>query len=284
MVYDIAIVGAGPAGLSAALTARQRNKSVVVFETLIGSNVLYKSHSIENYLGLPGVSGKELMDRFTEHITVRGAHIVQDKILTIYPADKEFILSTTQEIYNANTVILTMGSQVGKTLKGEDDFLGRGVSYCATCDGLIFKGKTVAAIAEHKESEEEVLFLTDICEKVLFFPGYDGDYLEKPNLQIVREKPQAILGTDSVNGLKTDKNTHSVDGVFIFKNGVALSSLVEGLAIENNFVKVDEQMNTNIKGVYAAGDLTGRPWQINRAAGQGQIAALSAITYLTLTK
>jgi len=279
MVYDLAIVGGGPAGLSAALTALQRNKSVILFEHLGFSPKLSKSHLVENYLGLPKMSGKELIDKFVQHVKTHEATIVEEKIINIYPGD-EFTLISGNNAYQAQAVVFATGAATSKALQGEGKFLGRGVSYCATCDGMIFKGKNVAVIASLPESEEEIGFLAEICQKVYLFPLYKGEYPKYANLEVVKEIPQEILGQETVETLKTDKNQYKVDGIFIFHATVHPDSIIPGLEFETNFIKVDKDMKTNVAGFFAAGDCTGQPWQISRATGQGQLAALSAVSYL----
>lgn len=279
MAYDLAVIGGGPAGLSAALTARQRNKSVVLFEHLGFSPKLSKAHLVENYLGLPEMTGKQLMDTFVAHVKKHEIAIIEEKITNIYSGDNFTIVSNVNA-YEVKAVVFATGAATNKALDGESKFLGRGVSYCATCDGMLFKGKTVAVIASVAESEEEVKFLCEICEKVYFLPLYKGEYPQAKNLEVVKEMPQEILGQNSVEKIMTDKGEYAVEGVFIFHATVPPDNIMPGLEFENNFIKVDKDMKTNIAGFYAAGDCTGQPWQISRATGQGQIASLSAVSYL----
>ena len=279
MKYDIAIVGGGPAGLSAALTARQRNKSVILFEHMGFSPKLSKAHLVENYLGFSKMNGKELMNKFVQHVKANEVTIVEEQIINIYPGD-EFTLVSESNVYTAAAVIFATGAATSKALPGENNLLGRGVSYCATCDGLFFKEKTVAVVASLPESEEEVVFLTQICKKVLYFPSYNGEYPKQTNLEVVKETILQIQGEDIVQGIKTDKRQYVVDGIFIFHTTVPPGNIIQGLDYEDNFIKVDKDMKTNIEGFFASGDCAGQPWQISKATGQGQQAALSAVAYL----
>ena len=281
MLCDIAIIGGGPAGLSAALTARQRNKSVILFEAKGFSPRLSKAHKVENYLGLPDVSGKEMLDVFLSHVKKHEPTIIEDKVTSIFPGEKDFTVVTEQVSYQASTVIFTVGEPPSSAFPGELDFLGRGVSYCGTCDGIFFQDKKVAVIASSKESDEETDFLAGVCSEVVYIPLFKGEYYQNDKVKIVQEVPEEILGNEVVTTLKTDKATHAVDGVFIFREDHPLESIIEGLEMEDDkFIKVDSHMRTNIPGVFAAGDCTGHPWQISKATGQGLVAALSAVSYL----
>ena len=280
MLYDVAIVGGGPAGLSAALTARQRNKTVLLFEAHGFSPKLSRAHEIENYLGMPAVSGKEMMAAFVGHVKSHQPLIVTEKVTNIFPGETEHTIITANAAHKARTVILATGSPTGKQLPGESRFLGRGVSYCATCDGMFFKDKKIAIIAGLPESEEETDFLAGICRQIVYIPLYKGKYPEHGNLQLLAAKPQAILGEDSVTGVQTDVGVHEVDGVFIFRDSEPFEALLPGLELSDKSIRVDSELRTNLPGVFAAGDCTGRPWQISRATGQGLVAALSAVVFL----
>lgn len=281
MIYDIAIIGGGPAGLSAALTARQRNKSVVLFEAKDFSPRLSKAHKVENYLGLPDIDGKKMMEKFLSHVKKHEPTIIKDKVTGIFPGEKDFTIVTRELSYQAGAVIFALGEPPSKTFPGELDFLGRGVSYCGTCDGMFFTDRKVAVIATSKESDEETEFLTEVCSEIIYIPLFKGDYYQSSKIKVVQEVPKEILGNEVVTGLTTDKGAYEVDGVFIFREDSPLESIIEGLELEEgNFIKVDNQMRTNIPGIFAAGDCTGRPWQISRATGQGLVASLSAVSYL----
>ena len=144
-----------------------------------------------------------------------------------------------------------------------------------------FKGKRVAAIATVPDAMYEIEYLAEQCEHVFFFPRYAG-YVppKKKNITVVLDKPTEITGTDKVTGLRADNDFYNVQGAFVFRASDPLNSFLPGLEIRGRSIYVDDQAQTNIEGVFAGGDCTGQPWQINRAAGQGQKAALSAIRYL----
>lgn len=281
MLYDTAVIGGGPAGLSATLTLRQRNKSVILFEAKDFSPKLSKAHSVENYLGIPSISGKELMNSFVKHVVKHSPVIIYDKVVSVYKGEEVFTIATNQNSYQAKTIIFAVGDSKSKTLNGEKRLLGRGVSYCGTCDGMFFADKKVAVIATNKESDEETKFLTEVCGEVLYFPLFKGEYYKDAKITLSDEIPVEIIGDSVVSGIKTDKGSYEVDGVFIFRESEPLETLLDGLEIiDEKFIKIDGKMKTNIEGVFAAGDCVGHPWQISIATGQGVVAALSAVSYL----
>lgn len=279
---DIAIVGGGPAGLSAAITGRVRNKRVVVFNLGECSPKLQKAHAVNNYAGLPEITGAELMQRMVDHATALGVEFVQQKVTNIYPAGEKFMLLTSGEAYTSTTVILATGVAPTALLPGEKELLGRGVSYCATCDGMLYRGKTVAVLAYTEEAEHEAEFLREICEAVHFFPAYKGDFsaLTDKGIQVETQKVAAVRGTSQVEAVATAAGDIPVAGVFILRASDPVETLLPAIEMEGEAIRVDRGMRTNIPGVFAAGDCTGKPWQISRATGEGLVAVLSAIEYI----
>ena len=281
-MFDIAIIGTGPAGLEAAITAKVRNKEIILFGTKeLSHKMSVVEHPIQNYLGLPEATGKDMMEAFQKHLDVFGIEIHEQKVTTVYKMPESFSLQLSNgEMVEAKSIILACGVAVGNPYPGEAEFLGRGVSYCATCDGMLYKGKTVACISTNPKEEEEVKFLSEIVEKVYYFPLYKEEVHLPENVEVIYEKPTAIQGGMKVETLETDKNQYEVSCVFILRESQFPSQLVPGVEVENNHVKVDSQMRTNLEGVFAAGDITGQPYQYIKAAGQGNVAALSAVSYL----
>ena len=281
MKYDIAVIGGGPAGISAAVTAASKGRKVVLFEAHGFSPRLRSVEKVTDYMGIPDVSGNKLMDIFVEHLRMTDTDVVEEKIIALKEVGEGFELGTPSGVYEADAVVLATGISRSELLPGEKEFLGRGVSYCAKVDGMNCKGKKVVAIATVPDALAEVEYLADICEHVFFFPRYTGFVPpKKKNITVVLETPLEITGTDKVTGLHTDSDFFSVQAVFMFRASDPLNSFLPGLQIRGRSVYVDDQAETNIEGVFAGGDCTGQPWQCNRAAGQGQKAALSAIRYL----
>ena len=168
--YDIAIIGTGPAGLSAAITATVRNKKVLLLGPANLSEKVQKAHLIQNYLGLPEISGEGLVKSYQKHLEAMNISVTDARVNAIYNMGSYFGIQASGEIYEADTVILATGVVTGKMLEGEKEFLGRGVSYCATCDAMLYRGKKVAVIGYSKSEEAEAEFLAEVVDKVYYFP------------------------------------------------------------------------------------------------------------------
>lgn len=275
---DVAIIGSGPAGLSAAITLINRNKDIAVFGPAGGSAKVIRSHEIRNYLGIPAVSGEELAKRFADHAASMGVEITDDKITAVYAMGEYFALQAASgAMYEAKRVILAAGVTAAKPLPGETELLGRGVSYCATCDAPLYKGRPVAVIGYSPKEEAEARFLAEVCSAVTYFPVYKQAPDLPESVKVIKEIPTAVesKGLRS-RAVRTAEGGYEADCVFILRDSVAPSNLVPGLDTDGEAVIVDRQMRTNIPGLYACGDVTGRPYQIAKAAGEGNIAAISA--------
>lgn len=277
---DIAIVGSGPAGISAALNAKIRNKTFKVFGTKEISPKLVKAHQINNYLGFYGKSGKEIRDEFAKHLEAMDIEITEEKINNIYSMGDYFALMGSKNTYEATTVILATGVNFGKPLKGEEEYLGRGVGYCATCDAPLYKDKIVTIIAYNKHEEAEANFLAQVASKVYYVPMYKEEVEVDESIEIIKDTPVEIVGEQFVQKLILKNNEIETDGLFILRDSISPGQLVPGLELDKNHVQVDRKMATNLKGCFAAGDIVGTPYQYIKAAGEGNIASLSAVSYL----
>ncbi|SEF54620.1 thioredoxin reductase (NADPH) [Caloramator fervidus] len=281
-MFDIAVIGKGPAGISAAINAFARNKSVVIFGG-DSKKVLLSPH-IPNYPGLPDIKGSELMEKLNDHLNKTNAKIINKTVLAVYAMGKHFSIQAENDFYEAKAVILTTGVDFKKSIENEDVFLGNGVSYCATCDAPLYKGKTVVVIGYNHESIEETNFLAEICSKVYFVPIIKGEFKFKDNVEIINDIPIKFEGSLKAEKLILKNTTIEADGFFVLKDSLPLTSLVPGLEVDGPHVVVNRKMETNIKGLYAAGDVAGKPYQIAKAIGEGQIAALNAVEYLDQLK
>lgn len=280
-LWDLLVVGAGPAGIAAAINARVRKKEVLVVGAEIGSSKLRKAPQVDNYPGLSGISGEELMERFLDHARGLGAVIEEGRVEMVYPGEEFTCMTKDFRMFKARAVILATGVRQALLLPGEKELLGRGVSYCATCDAGLYKGKDVAVIGDSPEAEGEVNFLAELCHKVYYFPLYKGDVQVSSNVEVRLEKPRAILGEERVNALYLSSGEElPVSGVFVIRDVKPGEQLVEGLKLDDGAIVVGRGMETNIPGIFAAGDCTGRPYQIGKAVGEGLTAALSAVAYL----
>ena len=279
--FDLTIIGTGPAGLEAAITAKIRNKNILLLGNKDLSLKVNKAHLIKNYLGIPEVSGESLSESFKKHLSEMDIEITEDKISSVYAMGDYFALQGADVMYEADSVILATGVVLEKAFPGEQEFLGRGVSYCATCDAPLYKEKTVAVIGYSPKEEAEAAFLSEVCEKVYYLPQYKDEVTDiKANMEIILNKPKEIKGGLKADVLVTSEKELKVDGIFILRESVAPSQLVPGLATEDNHVKVNRKLETSIAGCFACGDITGAPYQYIKAAGEGNVAALSAVAYL----
>ena len=282
--YDIAIIGTGPAGISAAINAAIRKKKFILFGSENLSAKVECSHIISNYPALPQISGKELNQKLAAHLKQMNIKITNERITGVYNLGKYFMLLADQKEFKANSVILATGAQNVAEICNERALLGKGVSYCATCDGNFYKGKTIAVISDNKESEEEVDFLADLASKVYFYPSYKTDY-SKDNVERLTSPAKSVDGERHADGITLADGTHiAVDGVFFLKQSVSADVLVSGLEMNGGSIAVNHDMSTNIKGCFACGDCTGKPYQIAKAIGEGNTALHSAITYLSELK
>lgn len=280
-MYDCIIIGTGPAGLSAALNLKTYKKSFVWFGSKNLSDKVQKAEKITNYPGFPELTGQELFSHFADHIQSAGLDITEKTVTNVMSVGTYYMVLADNEVYEAKTLILAMGVMTAKLLKGEDELLGRGVSYCATCDGMFYKDKEIAVLCNDPKYEHEVEYLADLAAKVTYFPMFSDSQIKKENVTISKDFPLEIKGSDRVTGLvlKSGK-VLELDGIFCLRNAIAPSKLVSGLEIENGHIKVDRTQKTNLPGCFAAGDCTGRPYQYTKAVGEGNVAAHSCISYL----
>lgn len=281
--YDIAIIGSGPAGISAALNIKIRNKKFILFGSSNLSSKLERAPKVNNYLGFYNVSGEELKKRFHEHMKQMDIQITEERIDSIYSMGECFLLAVNDKYYEAKTIILATGIDFNKEIEGEEKFLGHGVGYCATCDAPLYKGRTVSIISYHKDGEKDANYVQEIAEKVYYIPMYKGKYKLKEGIEVVIDRPTKIEGTEVVKKLTMQNRVIFTDGVFLLRESLSPKQLVPGLEIENNHIIANRKMETNIPGCFAAGDCIGAPYQYIKAAGEGNIAALSAVSYLDET-
>ncbi|WP_343338388.1 Thioredoxin reductase [Terrisporobacter petrolearius] len=277
---DIAIIGSGPAGVSAALNASIRKKTFKIFGSKEISQKLVKAHKVNNYLGFYGKSGLEIRDEFAKHLESMDIDITEDKINNIYSMGDYFALMGTNNNYEAKTVILATGVNFGKPLKGEEEFLGRGVGYCATCDAPLYKDKVVTIISYNKHEESEANFIAQVASKVYYIPMYKEEVAVDSSIEVIKDTPVEIVGEKFVEKLVLKDREIETDGIFILRDSISPGQLVPGLQLDGNHIDVDRKMSTNLKGCFAAGDIVGTPYQYIKAAGEGNIAALSAVSYL----
>ena len=278
--YDIAIIGTGPAGVSAALTAKNRNKSILLLGSRQMSEKVAKAHEIRNYPGLPFIKGEEMAEAFRNQLDRMEIPVTEVRIGAVYAMGDYFALQAGEAMLEARTVILATGVVSAKPLPGEEGLLGRGVSYCATCDAPLYRGRTAVVIGYSPRKESEAAFLSEVCSRVTYFPMYAEETDLPEKVEVIREKPAEIRKTEGGLAVKTPEGEYTADGVFVLREAVAPAQLVPGLETEGAHVKVNRKMETNLPGIFACGDLTGTPYQYVKAAGEGNIAAISAAGYI----
>lgn len=278
MKYDLLIVGGGCAGCSAAITARQRSLSTLVIYS--GDGGLEKAHRVDNYPGLPQASGADIIRILRKQAEDMGAELKKQLVQKVMPMGDGFMVLAGNEVYEAGTVLLALGIARVNPLPGEEELLGTGVSYCATCDGMFYRDKQMLVIAGGAEAVEEANYLSEL--------GHVRYFIEKPHaidelskqIEVIREKPLALHQDGQGIRLETDKGQYTADGVFVLRPAVAMTQLMPEVESQKNVIVVDKDLMTNVPGVFAAGDILGNPLQAAKAVGDGNHAALSAASYL----
>ena len=289
---DCIIIGSGPAGISAALTLKANNKSFFLFGQNNLSEKIVKAEEIRNYPGLSNVSGQAFASALKGQLKETGIEIMQERVMGIYRLDGKFGVATQEGgYYEGKTVILCGGVENVKTLEGEVEFLGRGVSYCATCDGFLYKGKTIAVLCTSKSLEYEVDLLAGFAKKVYLIALYKDVEKQKDNVTILRKMPTKIEGEKRVERImfnapvtEDGEKVLEIDGLFALRDNVAPNVLLGEVNLEDAHVVVDRRMQTNIEGCFAAGDCTGKPYQYAKAVGEGNVAAHSVCEFLRENK
>ena len=278
MTYDLIVLGSGPAGLAAALAARGRDKSVLVIGNRWQDSPLARAELVENYLGMPGVTGSEMLERFTDQAQRSGAEFVTGRAVSLM-AYNGFMVTVGSDFYQSRALILAPGVARATKYPGEGEYLGRGVSYCATCDGMLYRDKDVVVVGRAKDAPHEANYLRSIGCRVTYVANTRPDGLDE-GISFVKGGRLEVKGGQTVTALVVDGREIPCAGVFILRDAVAPTDLLPQLETEKGVVKVDRAMATNVEGVFAAGDCTGAPLQIAKAVGEGHIAALSACEYL----
>ncbi|MBW2971556.1 FAD-dependent oxidoreductase [Candidatus Woesearchaeota archaeon] len=294
--YDLVIVGAGPAGLTAAIyAARYKLDSVVIGPDVGGTANL--PHDIENWPGFKG-AGWDLMAKFREHVESFGVQIVTEDVKSIEKKADHFAVSTEKNRYNASTVLLAMGTKRRKLdVPGEEELFGKGVSYCATCDCVFFKDKVVGVVGGADAAAMAAQILSQHAKKVYIIYRKDKMRAEPARVEELENDPKVefvynanvteIVGDSKLDKVKLDTgNEMELDGLFIEIGGIPITSLAKELGIDlsdSQRIKVNAAMETNVHGVFAAGDITTGSNQFNQivtASAEGALAALASFNYI----
>jgi len=294
-IYDLVVVGAGPAGMNAAVYAsRYRLKTLVIGELFGG--LVSEAYEICNFLACYRIKGMELAKRMMEHAKAEGAIIKNEKVIGIKKIKDYFEVKTSSGIYKSRSIILATGTEKRKlNLKNEDELLGKGVSYCATCDAGFFKNKIVGVVGGGDNALTSALLLAEYSKKVFIIYRRDKFYRAEPAWQEQVAKNKKIkclfnsevielIGKDKLKAIKLNNGkVMKVDGLFIEIGTIPKKELAEqlNLKLESGYIVVNRNQETSVKGIFAAGDITNNPLkQIITAASEGAVAAHSAYEYI----
>ena len=296
MEYEIAIVGGGAAGFSAAIYAGRSGAKAVVFDKGMGGGLTMEAPKVENYPGFKSIPGVELMEKMKEHASEYAEMKFGEEVKEIKVKEGGVEVLTSKGKYFVGAVILCTGTEHRKlNVKGEEEFAGRGVSYCATCDGFFFKGRKVAVVGGGNSAIIEAIYLKQIGCDVVVIHRRDELRAEKALENEAKEKGvefmwnsivEEIIGKETVEGIKVknvkngERKTIKVDGVFVSIGEEPQNELAKKAGIkldENGYIVTDEMGRTNIARIFAAGDVTGGIRQIVTACAQGAKASLAAL-------
>lgn len=279
-MFDAAIIGTGPAGLSAALTLKLHNKEIVWFGSPELSDKVGKSEKIANYPGVAMTSGADLNAKFRAQAVELGLEMTDKRVTNIADMGGNFMVLADNEVFETRTVLLATGIAAAKGMENEARLLGAGVSYCATCDGFLYKGKTAAVYCTDERMEHDIRYLEEICGKLYIYTSF-GYTTDADNAEILKLPVKRLDGGFKCDTIElTDGTRISVDGVFILRPAIAPATVMPGLEMDGAHIKVGRSQETNFKGCFAAGDCTGRPYQIAKAVGEGNVAAHAMLEYL----
>ncbi|MDD5027381.1 MAG: thioredoxin-disulfide reductase [Candidatus Omnitrophica bacterium] len=300
-MHDLIIIGAGPAGLTAALYAGRFKLDTLIFEKMSAGGQILLSPTIENYPGFPeGISTFDLMDKFKQQVEDSGLNIENQEVLGVVPEGKLYQVKTQEGVFNAKALVIASGAQPKKLgVEGEDKLTGRGVSYCGTCDGPLFKDKDVVVIGGGDRAVEDALFLTGYAKSVHLIHRRNEfraaqilvtKAQENPKIRFILDSVvEGISGEDKVGGVRV-KNVKTLQsseikcqGVFIFVGINPDTAFIKNVleTDEFGFIITDQAMCTSRKGIFACGDCVNKSlYQVVNACGEGAVAVDSAHKYL----
>lgn len=286
MIYDVIIIGLGASGVSASIYAKRSGLNVCVINYGIPGGIISTSSIVENYPGFKSISGSDFAFNLFEQFNNLDVPLFNEEVINIIDGDIKEV-KTKNNIYKAKKLIICSGRKPRRLdVENEDKFLGRGISYCATCDGNLYKDKTVCVVGGGNSALESALYLSNLCKKVYILVRKDKFIGNKSLIDEVNEKENicikfmtniiSVEGNDVVTGVKTNNGEIKLDGIFINIGYEPSINIVKDLNIklDKNYIVVDEHMETNIKGIYAAGDIIKKDlYQLVTAVSEGAIAA-----------
>ena len=283
-MYDVIIIGAGPAGISASLYTKRANLNTLVIYS--GESNLEKTERISNYYGFEdGIPGKDLFSAGIEQAKNLEVDVIEEEVLKIEMQKEGFTVTTNRKSYDTKTLILATGTNKNTpNIKGLKELEGKGVSYCAICDGFFYKNKNVAVLGNGNYAISETNDLINIANDITILTnGKEAPEIRADNVSINEKEIKEIHGTDKVEEVEfKDRTRLKTDGIFIAEGTAGTVEFAKklGILIENNKIVINENMETNIPGVYACGDCTGGLLQISKSVYEGAKAGLSAVEFL----
>lgn len=289
MLYDVIIIGLGASGVSASIYAKRSGLNVMAINYSVPGGIINESSVVENYPGIPSISGMELALKFFEHFLSLDIPLFNEEVVDIVDGDEKRVITSKNE-YRAKRVIICSGRKPRKLgIKNEDKFLGKGISYCAVCDGNLYKEKVVVVVGSGNSALEGVLYLSNIAKKVYMLVRKDkllGDESlikevgNRENVSVLFETEieDFIIDDDVLAGVKTNKSSLFCDGIFVNVGYEPSTSILKSLDVnmDGSYILVDKNMETSVKGIYACGDIIKKDlYQLVTAVSDGAIAATS---------
>ncbi len=287
-MYDVIIIGAGPAGISASLYTKRANLNTLVIYS--EKSNIEKTEKISNYYGFAnGISGKDLYQTGIKQAKNLNVEVAEEEVLKIEVIEKDFTVTTNKKTYETKALILATGTEKNiPDIKGIKEFEGKGISYCAICDGFFFKNKNVAVLGNGNYAISETNDLINIANDITILTnGKQAPEIRAENVSINEKEIKEIHGNEKVEEVEFTDNTRlKTDGIFIAEGTERTVEFAKklGIIINNNSIIVNDNMETNIPGIYACGDCTGGLLQISKAVYEGTKAGLSVIDYLKIER
>lgn len=286
MIYDVIIIGLGASGVSASIYAKRSGLNVCVINYGVPGGIISTSNIVENYPGIKSISGSDFAFNLFEHFNSLNIPLYNEEVINIKNGDVKTVITTNNE-YKAMKIIICSGRKPKKLgIKNEDKYMGRGISYCATCDGNLYKNKKVCVVGGGNSALESAIYLSNICETVYIivrkdkFIGSESlvkDVLNKENVIVkFNSVIEEIVGNDVVESIKIKDEEIKLSGIFINIGYEPSIGILKGLNLkmDNNYIVVDKNMETSIKGIYAAGDIIKKDlYQLVTAVSEGAVAA-----------
>ena len=279
-MQDMLIIGGGPAGLSAAINVVARGGRATVISQPMEQNPLWKAARVDNYSGMVGVSGADMLKTMRQEAEDAGVTFVTGRATAAMYFDGAYAVTVGQEMLQGKALLLAIGAGATAPLPHEEEFLGRGVSYCATCDGRLYRARRVVVTGNAGDLAEEAAFLQSVGAEVTVVTRRPVSGLPAHIPQTKAAAIELWIENDTLRGVLADGEPILADGVFLLRQVTIPTALLAGLETDGKFILVDRHQRTNLPACYAAGDCTGHPLQIAKAVGEGLIAAQHAMQTL----